>query len=219
MKQRTGWYRWQYRLVIGLAGFVFQEGGQSEISISGLRFEEPAHVYQENRQFDMLALSDQRRGPVGTNLWPARAFWGAPPLMPHSFAGERDGRYCLECHAREDRIEKRQKAIAPVPHAEFTQCQQCHVSGVRRDLPPFRENEFVGWSLPGKGSRAHPLAPPTVPHALFMRENCLSCHGPTGHHRIATPHPWRSQCLQCHVPERDRDPTAGMMGTTSESGR
>ncbi|MCX7868042.1 MAG: hypothetical protein N2438_13150 [Limisphaera sp.] len=140
-----------------------------------------------------------------------RAFWGAPPLMPHAFAGDRDGRYCLECHAREDRIEKRQRAIAPVPHAEFTQCQQCHVSGVQRDLPPFRENVFTGRTPPGKGSRAHPWAPPTVPHGLFMRENCLSCHGPAGHQRIATSHPWRSQCLQCHVAEADREPGLPVM--------
>lgn len=143
---------------------------------------------------------------AGANLSSTRAFWGAPPLMPHAFAGDRDGRSCLECHAREDRIEKRQRAIAPVPHAEFTQCQQCHVSGVHRDVPAFRENAFVGLTLPGRGSRAHPWAPPPIPHGLFMRENCLSCHGPAGHQGIATSHPWRSQCLQCHVAESDREP-------------
>jgi nitrate reductase cytochrome c-type subunit len=137
-----------------------------------------------------------------------RAFAGAPPVMPHSFAGDRDGRYCLECHAREDRVEKRQRAIAPVPHAEFTQCQQCHVNGSRHGVPEFQPSDFEGLEGWGKGDRAHPFAPPTVPHSLQTRENCLACHGPTGRQRIATPHPWRSQCLQCHVSRADRNPAA-----------
>lgn len=146
-----------------------------------------------------------RPDPVGTNLPNRAAFWGAPPLMPHTFAGDRDGRYCLECHARKTRIEKRYNAIVPVPHAEYTQCQQCHVSGVDRSDAVFRENSFVGLERPGKGTRAHPMAPPTVPHKTFMRDNCLSCHGPTGRQRIASPHPYRSQCQQCHVTDATKN--------------
>ncbi len=146
-----------------------------------------------------------RPDPIGTNITANRAFWGAPPLMPHTFAGDRDGRYCLECHARETRIEKRQNAIVPVPHAEFSQCQQCHVSGVNTALAAFRESRFVGLDHPGKGTRAHPFAPPTIPHKTFMRDNCLSCHGPAGKQRIASPHPWRSQCQQCHVTDASKN--------------
>lgn len=142
---------------------------------------------------------------VGTNITATRAFLGAPPVMPHTFAGDRDGRYCLECHAREDRVALRQRAIAPVPHAEFSQCQQCHVNGTDKSVQPFRESGFVGLDFPGQGSRAHPLAPPTIPHHLHMRDKCLSCHGPAGKARIATPHPWRSQCQQCHVAEATRE--------------
>ena len=42
------------------------------------------------------------------------------------------------------------KAIAPTPHAEYTQCMQCHV---KRDdgITPWRENTFVGLDFPGKG--------------------------------------------------------------------
>lgn len=146
-----------------------------------------------------------RENPVGRRLSTARAFLGAPPPNPHAFTAERDGVQCLACHARENRIEKRQQAIAPVPHAEFTQCQQCHVNGSGLGVEEFRANDFVGLDEPGKGTRAHAMAPPTVPHKTFMRDNCLSCHGPAGKQRIATPHPARSQCQQCHVSDATKN--------------
>lgn len=181
--------------------------------------DEPVAPVTENVQ---PAVGEERSG-TGTAAWlepqpgaaGRRAFAGAPPVMPHSFAGDRDGRYCLECHAREDRIEKRQRAIAPVPHPEFTQCQQCHVNGSRRDVPIFRTNDFTGLVSWGKGDRAHPFAPPTVPHPIGMRENCLACHGPTGRQRIATAHPWRSQCLQCHVPDAGKTPAGPVAASGS----
>lgn len=158
-------------------------------------------VYTQPRSFAQPIRPDV----LGTNITADRAFLGAPPVMPHTFAGDRDGRYCLECHARETRIENRQQAIAPVPHAEYSQCQQCHVNGADKSVGLFRASDFLGLDFPGKGTRAHPLAPPTIPHKTFMRDNCLSCHGPTGKQRIATPHPWRSQCQQCHVPDASKN--------------
>ena len=161
--------------------------------------ESPA-AYNDQRSFALPIRPD----PVGTNVSGPRAFFGAPPVMPHTFAGDRDGRYCLECHARTTRIEKHQHSVAPVPHPEFSQCQQCHVSGIDPFRAPFRENSFVGLAAPGKGTRAHPFAPPTVPHKTFLRDNCLSCHGPAGKQRILTPHPARSQCQQCHVSDASK---------------
>lgn len=143
-----------------------------------------------------------------------RAF-GAPPTIRHIgiVLSERHTD-CLQCHAKENRIELRQQAIAPVPHAEFSQCTQCHVKA-NPGIKPLRgsTNVFIGLDLPGKGSRAHHLAPPTVPHKTFMRENCMSCHGPSGLWRIKTPHPYRTQCLQCHVPESKQDYTRPRTGT------
>jgi cytochrome c-type protein NapB len=156
--------------------------------------------YNVNRSFAQPVRED----PVGVGITENRAFWGAPPPMPHSFTEERGGE-CLTCHAREDQIAKGYQAIVPVPHPEYTSCQQCHVNGVDADLEVFRENLFVGLDYPGKGSRAHPYAPPTIPHKTFMRDNCLSCHGPSGKQRIATPHPFRSQCRQCHVPDATKN--------------
>ncbi len=196
-------------------GLARRRGGVGEAQAKGLLLlvalgviaalisatEASAQAYNDHRSF----VQPIRPDVVGTNIMTTRAFLGAPPVMPHTFAGDRDGRYCLECHARVTRIEKRQIAIVPVPHAEFSQCQQCHVSGVNKTLAPFRENSFVGLDLPGKGTRAHPLAPPTMPHKTFMRDNCLSCHGPSGKQRILSPHPVRSQCQQCHVPDASKN--------------
>jgi|GEM_PF-785412 len=158
-------------------------------------------TYSEKRSFAQTVRPD----PVGTNITTDRAFWGAPPPMPHGFIGERDDKMCLSCHARETRIEKRQQAIVPVPHAEYSQCQQCHVNGTDKSVAAFRESIFIGLDFPGKGTRAHPFAPPTIPHKTFMRDNCLSCHGPSGKQKIASPHPYRSQCQQCHVPDASKN--------------
>jgi len=160
-----------------------------------------AQIYNLKRSFAQPVRED----PVGTEITVDRAFWGAPPPMPHTFTGDRDGKYCLSCHAQKTRIEKRQQAIAPVPHSEFSQCQQCHVNGSDKSVEVFRETSFVGLDFPGKGTRAHDYAPPTMPHKTFMRENCLSCHGPSGKQNIESPHPYRSQCRQCHVPDASKN--------------
>ena len=150
----------------------------------------------------------ERSNTVGKRPLPDRAFFGAPPVIVHRgiITSERNTD-CLQCHAKENRIERRHQAIAPVPHAEYSQCTQCHVKADPSAAPFRTTNTFVGLDLPGKGSRAHPLAPPTVPHKTFMRDNCLSCHGPTGLWRIKSKHPHRSQCLQCHAPEAKQDYT------------
>jgi len=160
--------------------------------------------YNDQRDFSQ----PHREAVVGTRITADRSFFGAPPPMPHTFVlSERNADYCLQCHAKENRVAKRHQAIAPVPHQEFSQCMQCHVRVVDPKLPLFRANEFVGLDYPGKGLRAHDYAPPTVPHKTFMRENCLSCHGPTGNFAIKSPHPIRSQCRQCHAPEALMDYT------------
>ena len=43
-------------------------------------------------------------------------------------------------------------------------------------------------------------SPPPIPHGLQLRENCLSCHSGSGAPKdIATTHPERVNCMQCHV--------------------
>jgi len=182
-------------VVIGSVGLLLAAEGDSPDKALA-----DAPSYNTHRSF----AQPVREEPVGLGITGDRAFWGAPPPMPHAFEDERSND-CLTCHARENRIEKQQQAIVPVPHPEYTSCQQCHVDGSNADVKNFRENIFVGLDYPGKGTRAHPYAPPTIPHKTFMRDNCLSCHGPSGKQRIATPHPARSQCQQCHVPDASKN--------------
>jgi cytochrome c-type protein NapB len=92
----------------------------------------------------------------------------------------------------------------------------CHV--VASDPRPAVEhskrpgNTFIGLASAGVGKRAWPGAPPTMPHRLWMRDQCASCHGPAGHAGSATSHPARQSCHQCHVPSaalEQRFPTRG----------
>lgn len=146
----------------------------------------------------------EREANLGDSLAKSRSFMYAPPPMPHQ--GIKEGQ-CMNCHAPKDDIKKRWRAIRPIAHEHFTQCYQCHVSKSRDDLEPFVESDFLALDLFGGGSRNNEYAPPTVPHKVFMRENCLSCHGATGYSEYRTPHPERTQCMQCHVPEASVDYT------------
>ena len=66
---------------------------------------------------------------------------------------------------------------------------------------PPRETVFVPFfDIAGIGMA--PASPPTIPHTLQLRENCLACHGGAASRvEIRTSHPERPRCRQCHVPE------------------
>ena len=129
-----------------------------------------------------------------------RAFHTAPPVIPH-LVHERGARECLHCHSDIRTIQGQRTVIAP--HAEFSNCQQCHVGAQAfNEHFPFEEapNDWVGLEEPGRGDRANELAPPTIPHRLFLREKCLTCHAPNHREeRMRVRHAERTQCLQCHV--------------------
>jgi cytochrome c-type protein NapB len=65
----------------------------------------------------------------------------------------------------------------------------------------FVASEFVGLKQNLRvGGRLNPISPPTIPHQIFMRENCLACHsGPAAREEIRTAHPDRVRCRQCHL--------------------
>lgn len=134
-----------------------------------------------------------------------RAYDGAPPVIPH--APFQMG--CVQCHNSEGMVVDGVGFSPPSPHASTTgmsltsRCVQCHIYQTARDI--FKESAFLGLSQDLRhGERLHPLAPPVVPHELFMRENCLACHsGPAAREEIRCSHPDRSRCLQCH-PTRAR---------------
>jgi len=130
------------------------------------------------------------------------AYAGAPPTIPHPVRASGPAE-CLGCHA--NGVVLGSTSATPIPHRTFASCTQCHVSAlpaigeVPTTGPASVESRFSGWQGGERGTRALPTAPPTVPHPTFMRERCVSCHGPLGRVALETPHPERQSCSQCHV--------------------
>ena len=150
----------------------------------------------------VAAALDQRRNAVDQRKL-LRAYDGAPPAVPH--AVQQDGLLaCASCHAEGLRLGA--KPIPQISHANYTLCTQCHVPKVA-PLPPEAErlaqsvgdNSFEGhWTAPF-GRRAWAGAPPATPHSTWMRDNCSACHGGSATLGLASSHPWRSSCVQCHA--------------------
>ncbi|MBT9556289.1 MAG: hypothetical protein IV100_09685 [Myxococcales bacterium] len=135
-----------------------------------------------------------------------RAYDGAPPTIPHA-VHQQDASACLACHGRALEIGNL-RANFP-SHHPMSSCNQCHVpneSPVPGGLLPnaLPVAQFEGLP-PKRGERAWGGAPPVIPHPTFLRERCMSCHGPTGNDPIRTSHPWRQSCTQCHAPDAERD--------------
>ncbi|MFQ5928826.1 MAG: multiheme c-type cytochrome [Acidobacteriota bacterium] len=132
-----------------------------------------------------------------------RAYDGVPPIIPHAVGalGRED---CLDCH--EKGLDLNEHGLASsTPHPQYVNCRQCHLeqnTGVRLLV----NNSFQGYRHPPHGTRPYPAAPPTIPHPLTMRENCLGCHGALGGSPIHTPHPDRVNCRQCHLPQSSVSP-------------
>ncbi len=129
-----------------------------------------------------------------------RAFNGAPPVVPHPI-DQYTSRGCLACH--EEGLRSRTLRAAKMPHPFYSNCTQCHVEsrGAMAAATLQVPNEFHGLPAPEAGPRAFPGAPPLIPHSVWMREGCLSCHGRTAAPGMETTHPWRQNCQQCHVPQ------------------
>lgn len=131
-----------------------------------------------------------------------RLYDGAPPVIPHAPLNIK----CIQCH-NDTGKEAPPLGFAPAnPHAKTeglsstSNCQQCHV--FRRQEAVFAESDFAGLKQHfTKADRLYPGAPPVIPHRVFMRENCNSCHsGPISRPEIRCSHPQRANCRQCHVP-------------------
>ena len=129
-----------------------------------------------------------------------RAYDGAPPVIPHAISGA-----CTTCHD-DDGSEIDGVGVAPAsPHGAMAatgalrRCRQCHVPSTTAGV--MVASVFSGLPQgPWKGGRATPGAPPTIPHTLQLRENCLACHaGPASRVEIRTSHPERPRCRQCHA--------------------
>lgn len=132
-----------------------------------------------------------------------RAYAGAPPVVPHPIE-EREALACLSCHKTGSLVGGLRAPM--MSHEEFSMCVQCHAP-MREEAPSVQargsvggQNTFAGVMEGGPGEIAWSGAPPTIPHSMFMREQCNSCHGPYGAQGLRTPHPVRSSCTQCHAP-------------------
>jgi cytochrome c-type protein NapB len=139
-----------------------------------------------------------------------RAYDGAPPTIPHPIDGMRNAASCLACHGSGLKIGE--TVATKVSHPHFTNCVQCHTPGAPPELAKFaavdQDNRFTGAQRSGPGSRAWPGAPPTIPHTTWMRQDCMSCHGPVSRPGLRTPHPWLANCTQCHATSAALDQVA-----------
>jgi len=137
---------------------------------------------------------DPRRDEDRATRASRRAFYTAPPVVSHEGASGMNVAACLGCHGQ---------AGTRTPHPQHTNCMQCHVAaenpfGESVDLPA---NTFAGLAPPRSLVPAAAETPPSMPHRLTLRENCLACHDPDGmYESLRTPHPERVNCVQCHLP-------------------
>ncbi len=151
------------------------------------------------------ALDQDERALIMLERIQRRAYDGAPPTIPHAI-NTRDVRSCTACHSQDANVMVAGKRTPAMSHPFMSSCTQCHAPSEGLDIAVRSgttglvvKNEFRGNKRSGKGQRAYPGAPPTLPHRVWMRQNCMSCHGPGMPDAIVTSHPQRSNCLQCHA--------------------
>lgn len=161
-------------------------------SLSALKSERPSI-------FDPVQRTDQMKQEALQDRLRTRAFDGAPPVIPHVIQ-QQSAASCLACHG--EGIRMGDKVATKVSHPQYTSCTQCHVesstSGPINSVQT-TENSFTGLQRSGPGLRAYAGAPPTIPHTLWLRNDCTSCHGLVARPGLRTTHPWLSNCVQCHA--------------------
>jgi nitrate reductase (cytochrome), electron transfer subunit len=167
----------------------------------------PTHQDDPTRLFGDQSATDQQRAAAVAIRGELRAFSGAPPVVPHAI-DERNAQACLACHGAGFKVGQ---VIAPkMSHHYLPNCTQCHVEGAQNApwaiaSTTATQSQFVGLAEPGRGERIGPGAPPTIPHSVWMRSECVTCHGSLGKEGLRTSHPWRVNCTQCHAPSRGFD--------------
>jgi len=156
---------------------------------------------------DSALASPQERVAAIEKRTELRAYDGAPPLVPHAI-DHLSSAACMSCHGPGEDLVIGGKRPSEMSHPWITNCTSCHVpaDGLRQVTAPddarlLVENSFIGKSSAGPGQRAYATAPPTTPHPVWMRQNCMACHGPGREQAIRTSHPERRNCLQCHAPD------------------
>jgi len=159
--------------------------------------------------FDVVVKSPELKAAAILDRTRTRAFEGAPPVVPHPIV-QQSAQSCLVCHG--EGLKLGDKLATRISHAHFTSCTQCHVEA--ETSGPFDaviagasgyENTFTGIERSGPGTRAMGGSPPQIPHTMWLREDCTSCHGLVARPGLRTSHPWLSNCVQCHAPSAELD--------------
>jgi cytochrome c-type protein NapB len=146
-----------------------------------------------------LTGTDGRR--TLNSFYELRQYSGSPPRVPHEVPVfyQKDNTDCIACHGRGG-YDAEQDAYAPVtPHPENENCYQCHVP--QRTEKLFVETNWRSINPPKLGRSQLGGSPPSIPHSLQLREDCIACHtGPAAVAEIRVEHASRGNCRQCHVP-------------------
>ena len=162
-----------------------------------------------NEKHQMLEMDwDQFAGywdarPIETTLpekGVVESYVGAPPAIPHSTTWTKN---CQDCHS------SNMKNGPVTSHPDRGNCTQCHVSIAVMESRQFLELDpaafLVEWTSPvtlqKQGRRNPSLKPTVIPHEIQGYEDCLMCHSPEDTMGLATTHPERKNCIQCHVTE------------------
>ncbi len=135
------------------------------------------------------------------DFYELRQYPGSPPRIPHpvdlTISG--NGTDCLACHAKGGYSAEFGKFIPVTPHPENSLCYQCHVQKVTDAT--FVASTWQSIKPPRLGLSFLAGSPPSIPHSLQLRENCIACHtGPGAVAEIRVSHASRGYCRQCHVP-------------------
>ncbi len=191
---------------IGVWSYSYFESHE-EATIETSRISEYSTIPSESGMFERSGFAmeyaimplDQEYQRDLKNYYDNRAFYGAPPTVPHPIEeGGIGSNACLKCHENGGFVEEFQAYTPVTPHPDKANCVQCHVRVKSKSF--FVPSTWVRNKPPAIGNQALEGSPPIVPHPLQLRENCLSCHaGPSAVKEIRTSHPERINCRQCHV--------------------
>jgi len=156
-------------------------------------------------------LTPEERQKILAKRASLRAYDGAPPMIPHAINFQ-DVDSCSACHAPDSDVLIAGRRPPVMSHPMMTNCIQCHApnDGLKMlqhsgTVGLVVDSSFSGNARMGRGTRAYDGAPPTIPHRVSMRQNCMACHGPGMADAITTPHPMRQNCMQCHAQDADFD--------------
>ena len=194
-------------IVFSALNYEPRESKASVVGKQGQDFDQNGKSIFEN--YDRLSrdyLKGTSTERTLSEYYSRRQYVGSPPFIPHKVEEADEAQFeCLTCHARGGWTEELRRNTPLTPHPEQVACRQCHVRLTTDKL--FVVNNWMSLPPPRLGRSYLPGAPPSIPHDLQMRGNCIACHvGPGAVTTIRVEHPSRGDCRQCHVPDSYTEP-------------